>query len=202
MYTFMFRKFYLVFLLLFLFISPVLSNEKEVLVVDFVKNTAHEISSVMRSTDIDNDQKLNQLNRIFCKVVDINWMGKFAIGKYYKQLNKSEILEYKELYKNFLIQMYAPKFTDYNGESLKINSVKSIGNSQYIISTTIVSGDHSGKNIMISYRIKEKDGVFKILDIIPEGISLVFGQRSDFTSVISQHGVDGLLDKIREKIKF
>ena len=41
---------------------------------------------------------------------------------------------------------------------------------------------------------------FLIRDIIAEDISLILGQRADFSSIISKEGIEALIQKLGEKL--
>ena len=51
--------------------------------------------------------------------------------------------------------------------------------------------------------MRYKDGKYKVIDIIVEGVSMSVTQRSDFSSVIQRGGgnVQVLIDHLREKTK-
>ncbi|MEC7028100.1 MAG: ABC transporter substrate-binding protein, partial [Pseudomonadota bacterium] len=60
-----------------------------------------------------------------------------------------------------------------------------------------------GSEIQIDWRVRYKDGKYKVIDIIVEGVSMSVTQRSDFSSVIQRGGgnVQVLIDHLREKTK-
>jgi phospholipid transport system substrate-binding protein len=169
-------------------------------IVNFVNNKAAEIIKVIESQE-SKEQKQENLTAIFNKSVDITWMGKFALGKYYRQLDEQKLEEYLSAYKDFLTHTYVSKFTEYNGQSFYIESVKFVSDSQYIVSTKVNNPQNSAEQITIAYRMKENDNDFQIRDIIAEGISLILGQRSEFNSIISKEGIDSLIQRLKNKVK-
>lgn len=169
-------------------------------VIDFVNHTAAEVIKVIESKETK-EQKQEALNSIFNKSVDINWMGKFALGKYYRQLDKEKLEEYLVAYNTFLADTYVSKFTEYNGQSFYIESVKVISDSQYMVSTKVNNPQNSAEQFTVSYRMKNSGDNFQIRDIIAEGISLILGQRSEFNSIISKEGIDSLIQRLKNKVK-
>jgi ABC-type transporter MlaC component len=176
-----------------------IAEEKQKL-IEFVNNTAKQVIVVIESTNT-NSQKEQKLRDIFCNSVDITWMAKFSLGKYYKKINQPQLEEYLVAYKNFMIGNYVSKFSEYNRVNFDIESVKHISNSQYIVNTKILNKKYTSKYINIAYRIKMTDNHFLIRDIIAEDISLILGQRSDFNSIISKESISSLIQRLREKIK-
>ena len=185
---------------LIIMILPSSIAEENQKLIEFVNNTAKQVILVIESTNT-NAQKEQKLSDIFCSSVDITWMAKFALGKYYKKINQPQLEEYLVAYKNFMISTYVSKFSEYNGVNFDIESVKHIANSQYIVSTKILNKKYTSKYINIAYRIKMTNNHFLIRDIVAEDISLILGQRSDFNSILSKEGVASLIQRLREKIK-
>jgi phospholipid transport system substrate-binding protein len=181
-------------------ILPLSIAEEKQKLIEFVNNTAKQVITVIESTNT-NSQKEQKLSDIFCNSVDITWMAKFALGKYYKKINQTELEEYLVAYKNFMISTYVSKFSEYNGVDFDIESVKYISNSQYIVNTKILNKKYTSKYISIAYRIKMIDNRFLIRDIVAEDISLILGQRSDFNSILSKESIASLIQRLREKIK-
>ena len=185
---------------LVIMILPLSIAEEKQKLIEFVNNTAKQVITVIESTN-NNSQKEQKLSDIFCNSVDITWMAKFALGKYYKKINQTELEEYLVAYKNFMISTYVSKFSEYNGVDFDIESVKYISNSQYIVNTKILNKKYTSKYISIAYRIKMIDNRFLIRDIVAEDISLILGQRSDFNSILSKESIASLIQRLREKIK-
>ena len=185
---------------LIIMISPSSIAEEKQKLIEFVNNTAKQVILVIESTNT-NSQKEQELRDIFYNSVDITWMAKFALGKYYKKINQPQLEEYLLAYKNFMINTYVSKFSEYNGVNFDIESVKHISDSQYIVSTKILNKKYTSKYISIAYRIKMTDNHFLIRDIVAEDISLILGQRSDFNSILAKESIASLIQRLKEKIK-
>ena len=56
---------------------------------------------------------------------------------------------------------------------------------------------------MLDWRLKRRDGGWRVVDILVEGVSLTLAQRAEFTSVIRRGGgrISGLLLKMRNKTR-
>ena len=186
-------------LLIIVFFYPTFGDEKQK-ITSFVNSIADRVVDVIESQS-SNEQKREKLNDIFCEYVDIDWMGKFALGKYYRKLNKEQLQEYLIAYRNFLINTYVSKFTEYNGQNLYIESVKVLSKSQYVVNIKINNPKNATEQINISYRIKDFSNQYQIRDMIVEGLSVIIGQKSDFDSIISKDGINSLIQRLRNKGK-
>ena len=53
--------------------------------------------------------------------------------------------------------------------------------------------------VRIEWRVRETQGVYRLIDVAVEGVSLVVTNRSEFDSVVSRQGLDALITQIRGK---
>ena len=59
---------------------------------------------------------------------------------------------------------------------------------------------NGGSKIKVDWRVREKNGQMKVIDVVIEGVSMALTQRSDFSSVIQRGGgkIDVLLEHLRK----
>jgi len=166
---------------------------------DFISNTSDKVLKVIESK-ISTEKKSKQLEEIFSNVVDIDWMAKFAIAKFWKTMSDVQKEQYLRAYKQYLIKTYVPRFKEYNNQVVKIIAAKDMNNGQYQIMTQIVATKGSEKTTLnISYRCKEDNGKFQIRDIVGEDFSLLATQRSEFAAIIEKGGIDKLIKTLLNK---
>jgi phospholipid transport system substrate-binding protein len=60
-----------------------------------------------------------------------------------------------------------------------------------------VGGEFDG--VELDYRLRQRDGEWKVIDVVIEGVSLIANFRSQFREVVGQKGPDGLLEQMRAK---
>lgn len=138
-----------------------------------------------------------QLETLFKQSVDIPWVGKFVLGKYWKQATPEQQKNYMAHYETFVIKHYTSNFAEYTNESFKVTNVRDDGDNEYTLSTEIV---RPGKeNVFVDYRMRESGKSYKIFDIIVEGVSLITTQRSEFGSVVAREGMDHLIDQLAKR---
>ena len=192
-------KFYQILLLILTILYTLYGNiataDSGKVAEDFISSVSDRTLKIIQSKGSE-DKKTTQLERVFIESVDINWMAKFAIAKFWKNMSDGQKDQYLSAYQVYLIKTYVPKFKEYNNQVVKITGSKDIGNGQYQVMTQIIS-DKTTLNI--SYRCKEDAGKFKIRDITGEDFSLLSTQRSEFTAIIEKGGVDKLIKTLENK---
>lgn len=195
-----FKNFRILFLAIALvFVSLVKESFADSKPENFISSVSNQTLSIIRSKDSEK-KKITKLEKVFNSSVDVDWMAKFAIAKFWKSMSADQKKLYLAAYKKYLIKTYVPRFKEYNNQEIKITGTKDMGNGQYVVSTQIVTVKGGEKNtINISYRCKQDGDKFQIRDIIGEDFSLLATQRSEFASVITSGGIDKLIKTLSDK---
>ncbi|MCE3233182.1 MAG: mlaC [Rickettsiaceae bacterium] len=166
---------------------------------NFVKGISNNAIELIKNKGIDDKQKEAKLTSMFENAVDIKWVAKFVLGAYWNKATEEQRKEYIELHHKFLVNSYVPKFKEYTNQEIKIKKFTDDGNKEYTVETEITQIDKP--SISVDYKVREQNGKYSIYDVIAEGVSLITTQRSDFSAILSREGVDGLIKKLREKVK-
>ena len=153
------------------------------------------------------DQKLarpireKRMREILTEGFDLPTIGKFAMGRYWKDATESERKEYLSLFENMVVQTYANRFEEYSGEEFKVIGSMGIGESDLLVASQILPKD--GPALQVDWRVRMKDGRYKVIDAMVEGVSMSVTQRSDFASVIEQGGgkIEALIETLRKRGK-
>lgn len=166
----------------------------------FTENTANKAVKVLASNKSD-DAKVKSLEKLFVNAVDTGWIGRFVIGKYWRDLSKAQQKDYLSSYKKFLVKYYTANFQEYaEGTKFEVTKTKALKQKgQYIISMNI-NRPKDPQPVKVDYRVRQKSGKSQIIDIVVEGISLLNTQRSEFASVIQRKGAAHLIDQLKAKL--
>lgn len=165
---------------------------------DFIQNIGVKVIDIVSNNKISDDKKEKQLDALFIETVDINWIAKFVVGKYWRESTPAQQEKYIKLYNNFLINSYVLKFRQYTDQKMSINKFLTEAEGEYLVETTI--NDPQGKSYNVSYKTRTaENGKFRIYDIIAEGVSMITTQRSEFGSILAREGMDALIKKLEQK---
>lgn len=166
--------------------------------VTFIEDIGRAAISSLTERKLSEQERQERFRKIFRRAFDIRTIARFTLGRYWRIASKPEREEYVGLFEDFIVQAYAHRFKDYNGESFKVVKVHQINDRD----TLVLSQLHrpQGPPIQIHWRVRAS-GELKIVDVVVEGISMGITQRAEFASVIRNRGgkVAGLLTALREK---
>lgn len=159
-----------------------------------------------------NDETLNETQRetrfreLFNEAVDVPAIGRFILGTHWRTASPQEREDFLVVFEDIALQRFLPLFTqqsdEYDGNSFEITEVRhSDSNKKHIFVHANVDRA-GGEPARLVWRVRERDGQFKILDITVEGISMVLALREEYGSAINQTGsVEGLVELMREKVQ-
>ncbi len=160
---------------------------------DFIMGISQKVLHIIKHKN----SAANELSDLFVSVVDVDWIGKFVLGSYWKTLDDTQKKQYLAKYRSFIIAAYVPLFKEYNGQDFKVDDATDLPNNQCMVSMSI----YGKTEYNLSYRLKKMDDKFVVHDIIAEGVSLLSTQRSEFGAIITQKGFDALLNRLDAKNK-
>ncbi|MDC0196848.1 ABC transporter substrate-binding protein [Gammaproteobacteria bacterium] len=165
----------------------------------FITSLAAKAEVSLLSDEITPIEHQKRFRELMLDSFDLNGVGKWVIGRYWRRTSKSERVRYLSLFEKFIIATYSKRFRGYTKAKLQINGSTKSNNSALVESQI---NRNNSKPIKIIWRVKLSNGKYKIIDIIIEGVSWVQTQRSEFVSVIRNSGgkVSGLIKALNKKI--
>jgi phospholipid transport system substrate-binding protein len=172
---------------------------------EFIQGVGDKALAVISDKGLSKDQKQDKLNKLFSDIVDFPWVGRFVMGHYWREATPEQKSRYLAEYKKFLLVHYTSRFTNFTSGSFQVMGVKDDGDGEYTVTMRMKADDPGSEPIQVDYRVHSDDvsgaGHFKIFDVIVEGVGLLNTQRSEFSSVIANNGIDYLIDQLATKSK-
>ena len=133
------------------------------------------------------------------KTFDVALMAQTSVGAYWDKMTADQREQLIDAFRNFTVANYAHNFHGYDGEKFVTTDAKETPRKDIIVYSAIVKAD--GDKVAIDYLLRaDSDHNYKVIDVFLEGsISQLATRRSEYTSVIRERGVDGLIEAIRKK---
>ena len=182
----------------FISISANASDKEEA--SKFVGEIGKQAVSILSNNDSSKDEKTTALQSMFENTVDIEWIGKFVLGRGWRTATDAQKQSYMNNYKSFLIKHYTANLSEFSSVDFKITRITPDDNGGNIVTMKIQRPNQ--EDIVVDYTIRKKpnDGL-KVYDITIEGVSMITTQRSEFASVVEQNGIDYLIAQLAERSK-
>ena len=139
---------------------------------------------------------------LFRESFDVPAIGRFVLGRYWRRAKPPVRDDFLNVFEEIMVRRFAPKFANYAETKFEIGIVRPLREKgQYLVASTVVPTE--GEPLRIDWRVRDKDGRLKILDVLGEGVSMALTLRSEYASAIKDSGgrVEGLVDKLRARIE-
>lgn len=139
----------------------------------------------------DITKKYEMLDNMLVSFVDLNYVSKFVMGKYWRQMTTEQQNEYQELFQRYALSIYKSFPLDYDGEHIKFEIIKVMPESTKttvrtkIDMSAFVQDENSPlADIYVDFILRKDNGKIKIIDLKLGESSLILSYRSRFYEMI------------------
>jgi phospholipid transport system substrate-binding protein len=167
---------------------------------DFVKTTTDRGLRFLADPNSSHAQKTADFRKLLDASFDLDTIGRFALGRYWNQATDAQKAEYLKLFRKMVVDVYSNRFEEYKGQKIDVRSFRLLDPAKNdTLVTSFLVPPNGGEEVQVDWRVRNKNGTYKIVDVMVAGVSMSVTQRSDFASVIQRGGgnVDALLTQLR-----
>ena len=179
-------KSFVLIILLSIFSSNIsFAKDPSSLIIEIVDEAASILSST-KSVNV----KIETLNDIAERSVDIDGIGMYTLGKYRKSLDDDQKAKYRKLFRLYFLKSFSSRLVDYSNPKIQVTSQKKI-NEKYTIVNSTLEATSKRPEVKIDWRVYTKNPDKPLIrDLIVEGLSLARTQKEEFNSVIQNNNGD------------
>jgi len=166
---------------------------------DAMKETIDEVLRILKDKELKQPGKADERRQMLEKVVgdrfDYAEMSRRALGAQWNNLSDKEKEEFVSLFKTLLVSSYAEKVETYSGEGVQYINERT--EKDYAeVRTKVLNGK---TEIPLDYRLLNKASVWRVYDVVVDGVSLVNNYRGQFTKILRSGTYADLIDQLRKK---
>ena len=145
-------------------------------------------------------QRREQVAAILRRAVDVEGVGRFILGRWWRTASAAEQAEYMRLFEETLIRNLSARFGEYQGVRFSLGRSQQRTEDDALVNTVIERPGNPA--FSLDWRVAEVGGQPRVVDVIAEGTSLRLTQRSEYSAVVTRNGgrVSALLDAMRNQI--
>jgi phospholipid transport system substrate-binding protein len=172
---------------------PALAEESPSEVID---KTANSVIAVLRDSVLSSAQKRERIELIVYERVDFATLSRLVLARNWQRLSAEQREEFQREFKRHLSVTYGDNVDRYRNETVQIIGEREEARGDRTVLTQV---SNSAETYSLNYRLRRRDGSWRIIDIIIEGVSMVSNFRSQFQEIIANGGPEKLLRVLREK---
>lgn len=129
-------------------------------------------------------------------VFDWREMASRAMGLHWQPRSEAERAEFVELFRDLIQRSYITHVERYSGEPVRFTGEKMDGDLG-VVNTRVITPQ--GQEVPIDYRLVNRDGRWRVYEVLVQGVSLISNFRTQFDKVIRTSGYGELVKRLREK---
>lgn len=165
--------------------------------VAFVQRLGDQAVQTLGASDMSLEEREEKVRGLLREGFDFAFIGRFVLGRHWRTMTPEQQSDYLQLFSAFVLKVYSSRLGGYAGETFKITGTRPAGKQDILVRTEIIRP--SGPPLDCEWRVRVIDGRQRIIDVMVAGISMAVTQRSEFSSVISRNGFEGLLHALRAR---
>ncbi|MGF1609090.1 MAG: phospholipid-binding protein MlaC [Kiloniellales bacterium] len=162
----------------------------------FIDSMGKHAFATLQQSNMTLAQREEAFGRILQQGFDLDLIGRFVLGKYWRQATPEQQAEYLDAFGVFVIRTYARRLGGFTGQTFSITGTSVTGEKGDILVETQIDRP-SGPPILAGWRVRTIDGTLRIIDVVVEGVSMAVTQRQEFASVAQRNGIEGLVQVLR-----
>ena len=164
----------------------------------FVSNLTNQGIGFLSDSAASPAQQKESFRKLLNSNFDMNTIARFSLGSNWKQASKAQRSEYMKLFNKMIVNVYSQRFSEYEGQEIQVVGSRSQNERDVLVNSILKQT--SGPDVKVDWRVRQRNGKFRVVDIIVEGVSMALTQRSDFSSVIQRGGgdIEALLAHLRK----
>jgi len=129
---------------------------------------------------------------------DLAYIARITVGRHWRKFSETQKQQLVDGFSEYSVATYADRFNGYGGETFVVQGEEPIKGSKMLVKALLTVPE--AEDIQFEYILSETDGSWRIINIIVDGVSDIALKRSQFTTTLSNEGLDALLGWLSEKV--
>ncbi len=161
----------------------------------FVAENGALAISILRDDSLTVQDKKHQFRTLVERVVDVPRVTNFVLGQYANVARNraydtqdaldADIEEFSEVFKDYAIGVYEARLGDYGGETFEVMGSTNRREDDFIVHT-LVSGGNQDQPLEVNWRVLERGGEFRVVDVEVYDVWLAINQREEIVGIIRE----------------
>lgn len=154
-----------------------------------IEDVSNKIQARLQDRNFTQDfkQVTDYVSSVIEPHTDFDLVSALVLGKYWKAATADERNKFQQAFKTLLIRVYSRGFVAFHNWTIKFIPLQQGDDARKAyVKTQVIQAD--GKPVAVDYRMVSENAVWKVYDILIDGVSLVTTYRSSFQQDIESFG--------------
>jgi phospholipid transport system substrate-binding protein len=141
-------------------------------------------------------QSRTEIRKAAASLFDFEEMARRTLTRHWSGRAPEERAEFVRLFTDLLERSYIGRIESWSGEKI-LYTGESVDGTFASVRSKIIT---RRAEVALEYRLLQRDGRWRVYDVLIDGVSFVSTYRSEFDRIIQQSSWDGLMDKLRKRV--
>ncbi|MFO0761209.1 MAG: ABC transporter substrate-binding protein [Byssovorax sp.] len=164
---------------------------------DVVKTKQTALFDLLKQSNAASEKKIASL---FEEMLDYPALTEASLGGEWAARSDAEKAEFSALLKQLVAKAYERNLKKILNYDVEYVAEDGSGDAVMVKTKAKSKSDAREEPVEIGFKMAQKGGVWKVQDIVTEGVSLVSSYRSQFTKIIKKDGFPALIQKMKDKL--
>src|SRR5215471_12715187 len=163
----------------------------------FVQRLGNDAIKELADPAIAPSEREVRFRRLLRDRFDMAAISKFVLGRYWRAADERQRAEFQQLFVEFVVRSYSTRFGEYLGKGIKVTGASAEDGGTVLVHSSIDMPSSSSRDVRVDWRLRGADDNLAVVDIVAEGVSMSVTQRSQFASMVQDHGgLTGAIDAL------
>ena len=140
----------------------------------------------------------SDFERVFYKYSDVNAISRYVLGVKARELSASELSSFSKAFASYLSRKYGKRFRDFRGNTIKVQSARSVKRFFEVKSQVAIPGQQS---LDVTFLVSDRSGKPLFFNLFIEGINMLITERDEIGALLdARRGDIGRLIKDLPKL--
>ncbi len=168
----------------------------------FVTQVTEGALASMGEPGISADEQRERLKAVLEDALAIRGIAFFVLGRYRRDASEAELLEFLQLFEEVTVGNFARQFNlFFTGQRFVIYDAfaRNSPNPKRQVAFVRTRLGLGAEAVLVDWEVTTQNDIFKITDVVAEGVSLVQAAQADMGGILSRNG--GNVTALNEKLR-
>jgi len=154
---------------------------------EFVARIVGEVTALVESGKPISQQEA-QFRSLLKQRAAVEQVSRFVMGATWRDMNATQKTGFQDAFLAYVSRVYVKLLSKYDGQNIEVTGSKDFGSKGVLVYSLARGTDV--EDTEVEWRVSDRAGGVKLIDIIIEGVSLLQTQRQEFAAMLEKRGGD------------
>ncbi len=153
----------------------------------FIAGVVGDITALVESGQPVSQQEM-RFRSLMEERAAVEQVARFVMGAAWRDMSPAQQAKFQDAFLVYVSRIYVKLLSRYDGQTIEVTGSKDFGSKGVLVYSRAKGTDVN--DTAVEWRVSDRAGGVKLIDIIIEGVSLLQTQRQEFAAMLEKRGGD------------